>query len=162
MKLFKLPALCFLMLIALPFIACENEIENNEVGSTQTLNAQKEVPMNSSTATGTIAYSYRKDIRVLSYTVTWDALTGPLALMHIHGTADPGFNAGVLQNIITPTNGIAAPSATRFPAKGSITASLFIDGQIFKEELLLAGKYYVNIHTAMYPGGEIRAQILFP
>ncbi|MEK7224254.1 MAG: CHRD domain-containing protein [Bacteroidota bacterium] len=32
---------------------------------------------------------------------------------------------------------------------------------MIKELDLLNGNYYINIHTAAYPGGEIRAQIEF-
>jgi hypothetical protein len=36
-----------------------------------------------------------------------------------------------------------------------------VDGVAVREEDLLNGMYYINIHTATYPGGEIRGQIVF-
>lgn len=36
-----------------------------------------------------------------------------------------------------------------------------VDGSAIKEDSLMAGMYYFNIHTAKYPGGEIRGQIEF-
>jgi len=46
---------------------------------------------------------------------------------------------------------VAIPNATSSPAEGSATLT---DAQAAD---LAAGKYYVNVHTAANPGGEIRA-----
>jgi hypothetical protein len=80
--------------------------------------------------------------------------------MHIHGLAPVGFSAAVFQNIITSSNGIVTPGAA-YGASGKISASLFIDGVTIKEADLLNGFYYMNIHTAANPGGEIKGQIRF-
>ena len=93
---------------------------------------------------------YNKDLRTLSYTVRWNSLTGPIAIAHIHGTAVKGVNAGILQDW--------SSSITKAVA-GTYTGTVLIDGVVFNEEDLLNGRYYVNIHTAMYGGGEIRGQI---
>jgi hypothetical protein len=81
--------------------------------------------------------------------------------MHIHGVAPKGFNAGVIYNIITPTNGLATPNPTLYPATGKFSGTVLADGFVIKEQDLLNGLYYLNIHTAAYPGGEIRGQIVF-
>ncbi len=49
--------------------------------------------------------------------------------------------------------GLAIPNAGSSPAEGSATLT---DAQAAD---LVAGKYYVNIHTAANPGGEIRGQV---
>lgn len=123
--------------------------------------AQENNPANTSSATGTMDVSYSRLSRTLSYTVRWSGLTGPVTAMHIHGIAPAGFNAGVFQNIITSSSGIFTPNATRFGTSGSVSASLFIDGSAVKEADLLNGMYYINIHTAVWAGGEIRGQIIF-
>ncbi|MEO6781607.1 MAG: CHRD domain-containing protein, partial [Bradyrhizobium sp.] len=64
---------------------------------------------------------------------------------HFHGPAEPGKNAGVA---------VAIPSASTSPVEGSATLT---DAQAADLE---AGKYYVNIHTAANPGGEIRGQVM--
>jgi hypothetical protein len=70
--------------------------------------------------------------------------------MHIHGSADPGFNAGIIQTF----------SGYPLKAKGSYSGNALMDGVVLKEVELLANKYYINIHTKLYPGGEIRGQLL--
>jgi hypothetical protein len=81
--------------------------------------------------------------------------------MHIHGQATVGYPAAVVQNIITSSGGITTPSATRFPATGTFSANLLVDGVVVKENDILNGFYYINIHTAAFPAGEIRGQIKF-
>jgi hypothetical protein len=49
---------------------------------------------------------------------------------------------------------VAIPNATSSPAEGSATLT---DAQAAD---LVAGKYYVNVHTAANPGGEIRGQVI--
>ena len=162
MKWFKLIAFstvfsCLMIIIA----SCEKESDKlaaSVITKSLPMSAAQEVPTNPSTATGTINLTYNTDTKVLSYTVTWSGLSDTLVAMHIHNTADPGYNAGVLQNIITTSSGIATPGP-KFILSGTITATLYIDGQVFKEESLLANKYYMNIHTKKYPGGEIRGQL---
>ena len=44
---------------------------------------------------------------------------------------------------------------------GSFTDSVKVDGSAIKEDSLLSGLYYINIHTPKNPGGEIRGQITF-
>ena len=163
MKWSKLSAIPLLFATLLFFSACEKEADkdNRTIYAPPTLpmSSAQEVPINPTTGTGTINATYNKNTRILTYAVTWTGITGPVAAMHIHGLADPGFNAGVLQNIVTASNGIATPGS-KYGTSGSISATLYIDGTVFKEEHLLANKYYLNIHTALYPGGEIRGQLI--
>lgn len=155
--------LTLLTLFTLTFSSCEEENLDEEAlyqNRTIAMTGAQEVPAVTTTATGNINAEYSKLTKTLYYTVSWTGLTGPVAGMHIHGLADPGFNAGIVQNIITASNGITTPSATRFGTSGSFSASMYVDGVAVKEEDLLAGKFYINIHTATYPNGEIRGQIV--
>ncbi len=63
---------------------------------------------------------------------------------HFHGPAEPGKNAGV----VVPFTSVATS-----PIEGSATLT---DAQAAD---LVAGKYYVNIHTDANKGGEIRGQV---
>lgn len=109
-----------------------------------TLSGASEVPPGTSSATGTLQASVNKDSNLLSWTVTYSGLSGPATGGHFHGPAMAGSNAGV----VVPFAGSRAS-----PIKGSatLTAAQMAD--------LMAGKWYVNLHTAASPGGEIRGQV---
>ncbi len=109
-----------------------------------TLDAKSEVPPNASTATGTADIDYDPASKKLSWKLIYSGLTGPAMAAHFHGPAEPGKNAGVA---------VAIPNAGTSPAEGSATLT---DAQAADLE---AGKYYVNVHTAANPGGEIRGQV---
>ena len=149
MKLIKLTVLLSLFTVAMS--SCEKMewrdyvVEINNVA----MSGAQESPANTSTATGSINATYNKDTKILSYEVTWSGLSGNVTGMHIHGATDPGFNAPVLQGF----------SGYKNTPSGSHSGSVIVDGLVIKEEDVLAGKLYVNIHTATYPGGEIRGQL---
>ena len=149
MKLIKLTVLFSLFILTMS--SCERRkwedhvVENNNI----LMNGGQEVPANISAATGKIEANYNKITKTLSYKVTWSGLSGNVTGMHIHGATDPGSNAGILQSFS------GYPTAPQ----GSFTSSVVADGQVIREEDILAGKLYINIHTALYPGGEIRGQL---
>ena len=105
------------------------------------LSARNEVPPNASTATG--AARLDLDGSVLKWTVTYSGVSGPVTAGHIHGPAPAGANAGV----VIPFSGTASP----ITGSATLSAAQLAD--------LKAGLYYVNLHTAANPGGEIRGQI---
>ncbi len=110
-----------------------------------TLSAASEVPPTQSGATGTLQAHVNKDTNLLSWTVSYSGLTGPATGGHFHGPAMAGSNAGVVVpfsgSLASPINGTA-----------TLTAAQMAD--------LMAGKWYVNLHTAANPGGEIRGQVM--
>ena len=109
-----------------------------------TLNGKSEVPANTSAATGNADIDYDAATKKLTWKLTYSGLSGPATAAHFHGPAETGKNAGVA---------VAIPNATSSPAEGSATLT---DAQAAD---LMAGKYYVNVHTAANPGGEIRGQV---
>lgn len=110
-----------------------------------TLSGAQEVPPVSTAASGTAAITFNQATRQLSWNVTYAGLSGPATMAHFHGPAAPGANAGVA----LPIGGAGMTS----PASGQATLN---DAQVAD---LLAGRWYVNIHTAANPGGEIRGQV---
>ena len=108
-----------------------------------TLSASREVPPNSSKGTGSADATYDTVSKKLTWTVTFSGLTGNATMAHFHGPAEAGKNAGVA----VPIPGTASPLA------GSATLT---DAQAAD---LMAGKWYVNVHTADNKGGEIRGQV---
>jgi len=154
MRLPKLTAF-FLCLSILFITSCndtdELEDENIYYGTLLPMSSSQETPPFTSTATGTIDANYNRLTKTLSYKITFSGLSGTGATAaHIHGLGEPGVVAGVLQTF-SPF-----PAAT----SGTFSGTLLIDGVKFTEEHLLAGRYYMNIHTAAKPGGEIRGQLI--
>ena len=106
------------------------------------LSGKNEVPPNASTAVGSARVSL--DGMNLKWTVTYSGTTGPVTAGHFHGPAAPGANAGV----VLPFTGSMAS-----PIEGSATLT---QAQV---DQLKAGLWYVNLHTAANPGGELRGQV---
>ena len=110
-----------------------------------TLSAAQEVPPNASSGTRAPEVMVNPSTMDMTYRVTYSGLTGPATMGHIHGPAPAGQNAGVK----VPFASVAQSPIT---GSGKLTADQYAD--------LKAGRYYVNIHTAANPGGEIRGQLL--
>ncbi len=108
------------------------------------LDGKSEVPPTTSTATGTADINYDPATKKVTWTLTYSGLTGPATAAHFHGPAEAGKNAGVA---------VAIPNAAKSPVEGSATLT---DQQAADLE---AGRYYVNVHTAANPAGEIRGQV---
>ena len=109
------------------------------------LKASNEVPPNSSKATGTAEVTFDTVTKTLTWTVTYSGLSGPAIGAHFHGPAEAAKVAG----IVLPFRGNIAS-----PIKGSATLT---DAQAAD---LLAGRWYINIHTDLNPGGEIRGLVI--
>ena len=108
------------------------------------LDAAQEVPTNDSKGKGTADLTYDTTTKNLTWTITFDGLTGPATVAHFHGPAEPGKTAGVALLIgQKPTS----------PVKGSATLT---DAQAAD---LMAGRWYVNVHTDANKAGEIRGQV---
>lgn len=107
------------------------------------LSGQNESPPNGSKASGHADVTYDTDTRKLDWTVEYKDLTGDAIGGHLHGPAPAGTNAGIMVPFKT------LPS----PIKGSATLN---PDQV---KALMEGTLYVNIHTAMHPGGELRGQL---
>jgi len=111
---------------------------------TAMLNGAAETPPTSSQGTGDMVGKLDTTTKTFTYTVTFAGLTGPATMAHFHGPAAVGAKAGVQVPL-----GMAPTS----PIQGS---KVLTDAQISDLE---AGLWYVNVHTAANPGGEIRGQV---
>jgi hypothetical protein len=108
------------------------------------LKASEEVPANDSKGTGTVTATYDTASKKLTWKGNYSGLTGPATMAHFHGPAEPGKNAGVAVPI--------TPSTSPFENSANLTDVQATD--------LMAGRWYVNVHTAAHPGGEIRGQVV--
>ena len=109
------------------------------------LSGKAEVPAIASPATGQFLGTLDTVSKTLTYTLTFQGLSGPAAAAHFHGPAAPGANAGV-------TVAIGKDLNSPVTAKATLT-----DAQMKELE---AGKWYVNVHTEANKGGEIRGQTM--
>jgi len=111
------------------------------------LTGTQQVPAVETTGTGTADLSYDPATRVVSWSITYTGLSGPVTMAHFHGPAEAGKNAGVQLSLLQ--QGSAAES----PIKGQATLTAE------QAEQFVAGQWYINLHTQAHPGGEIRAQV---
>ena len=107
-----------------------------------TMNASSEVPPNSSSGNGTLTATYDTSSKKLSWKGSYSGLSGPATAAHFH-SGQAGKNGPVVVPITPATS----------PLEGSATLT---DEQAAD---LMAGKWYVNVHTEANKGGEIRGQV---
>ena len=147
LKLTFVAAFAFLTLTG-----CEKAENNVKVSNNLVLNGDQEVPATQTTGSGVMDAWYDMKSKTLNYVIRWNGLTGPVTMAHIHGPAEKGVNAGILQTFFN------FPAA----ASGVYSGSVVVDEVVIREVDVLNSRLYVNIHTARFPGGEIRGQILMP
>ena len=106
------------------------------------LKASEQVPPNDSAGTGMADVTLDTDANKVSWKVTYQGLTGDPAAAHFHGPAKVGENAGPVIDISSNLN------------EGSA------DVTVEQLQMIRDGNTYINIHTAKYPDGEIRGQVV--
>lgn len=111
---------------------------------TANLDTASEVPAGTGTGAGTVTASLDTASKQLSWKGSFSGLTGDATAAHFHGPAAVGANAGV----VVPIASFKSP----FTGTAPLTDAQLAD--------LAAGKWYVNIHTAENPNGEIRGQVV--
>ena len=95
-----------------------------------------------SSGTGFATMTFDDTSNLFDWNISWTGLVNENAA-HFHGPAFPGQNAGVQVGIGVASN----------PAIGSAT----LTGAQAAD--LLAGLWYINIHTTAFAAGEIRGQV---
>lgn len=155
------------LLLLLTFTVLGLSISASATTYTGTMLGSTEVPSTGSSATGFTTLSIVDNS--MTVTVDWSGLIGGTASMaHVHCCTAPGTNTSV------------AVGYSGFPAatSGTYTATFnLLDASIYTAAFLTfgggtatgardalvaglnAGQAYSNIHDAMFPGGEIRANL---
>ena len=110
------------------------------------LSSAQEVPTNVSTATGFARVNVNETAGTLTFTVVFNGLSSNQTASHIHEPAAIGANAAVVINF-------GAVGGT----SGTITGSAAITPTQLAQ--IRAHQGYVNLHSANFPGGEIRGQL---
>jgi hypothetical protein len=106
------------------------------------LSPAQEVPPTNSKGKGSVTATYDTDSKKLTWKGSYSDLSGPATAAHFHA-GEKGKNGG-----------IAVPIA---PATSPLDGSATLNDQQAAD--LMAGKWYVNVHTAENKAGEIRGQL---
>ncbi len=106
------------------------------------LEGAQEVPLNVSNGGGGGTATFDVTTKQLKLNISYSGMEGTENNAHIHGPAARGASAGVL-----------FPLASGSPKTDIVT----LDSM--QETQLLAGQLYVNVHSSVYPDGELRGQI---
>ncbi len=155
----KSPLLTVFALIAVlltTFSGCkkddDDEVVDNMKRVTVTLTGAQETPAVTSTGTGTAKLVFDPALKTIKYDMTWTlgSSTATTTNMHFHGAEDGSDlkSSGVAIGITGfTTANTGTISGTTVP---------LTDVQVAQ---LLAGKWYLNIHSSTVPGGELRGNI---
>jgi hypothetical protein len=108
------------------------------------INSGQETPPNASNAFGVAHLTFDETSKMLCFSISYSGLGSAEILAHIHGPGAPGVAGGIL-----------FPLAVGSPKSGCVGP---LDN--VEKANLLKNLLYINIHTAGFPGGEIRGQIL--
>ena len=121
------------------------------------LSPANEVP--SKTTTGTGVVTFVDNGASIDWTMTLTNMLNVTA-SHIHGPAATGVNTGVMINLFIPTQPPPTGTLNGIVSRGSITNANNSGVSLDSLRVLFNnGNAYVNVHTALNPGGEIRDQV---
>lgn len=146
-----------------PSGAVRGQVSKVEPNENKNYNAKlagdNEVPAVNSQATGVAVFNFSNDGEALSFQVNVAGLQD-VRFAHIH-FAKAGANGGVvytlrMDKVEGPVSGVYA--------KGNIDpvnfSGLLLGGDLMiLREAFRTGNAYVNVHTDMYPAGELRGQV---
>ena len=109
-----------------------------------TLLPENQIPPTDSNGSGTALVTLNSGQGEVCWDISVTRLTSPVILAHIH-QGGAGVNGPVVVDFMEPANGLS----------GCVTA----DAGLIKQIRRHPADYYVNVHTTMFPAGEIRGQL---
>ena len=119
-----------------------------------TLSGANEVPPNAATGSGLATLSFDTIANTFDFSLAAFGLTGTATGYHLHAPAPPGANAPVVVDLSGP-GFLQLVGANSLLVGGNDIAS---SGSFLSQ--LEMGMVYVNVHTAAFPGGEVRGQLM--
>lgn len=113
------------------------------------LTGTQEAPANASTALGNGTLILNAAENSVTVSADYFALSGAPTGAHVHGPADPGVNGPIVITFAPLPGGATGVLAAQVQA---VTPTQVAD--------IKAGRWYFNVHSGSFPGGEIRGRIL--
>ncbi len=119
-----------------------------------TLSGAQEVPSVTTSGTGTAEISYDPTMKIITYKINWQlgSASATTTNMHFHGS-DTGSDA--------VSSGVAIGITGFAPGSTGTVSGMTVALTSAQEAQLLAGKWYVNIHSSTVGSGELRGNIKF-
>jgi hypothetical protein len=154
------------------FVASAAAFAQDPIHVDAVVQPRQEVPALSGFASGNFEGDFSGDLTSLTWELTYSGVNSGVSQAHIH-IAQPGVNGGIMVFFCTNLgNGPAGTPACPINGgtlTGSFTAANIVAaaaaqgveaGNFFEfQRAVRQGVAYVNIHSAQYPGGELRGQI---
>jgi hypothetical protein len=108
------------------------------------LSTAAEVPTKTGPGAGLADATLDTASSMFTYTIRYTGLSGPATAAHFHGPANTMETAGVAIKI-----------------EGGLSSPIKGETHLTREQIndLMQGRWYVNVHTASNPSGEIRGQL---
>jgi CHRD domain-containing protein len=139
------------------------------------LRGLEEVPSISTLGQGFFLGTLNASGTAMDYVLVYFDLQGTVQQAHIH-IAQPGVNGGIVlffcTNLVPPAGVPIPPACPTTPGINTVTGTLTSANVItqatqgiaageFSEVIraIRAGNSYANVHTDLFPGGEIRGQV---
>lgn len=149
-----------LALGGLAFASCASPAQANVIYTVVYSGANERPTPNTSTATGFGTFTYETAADDILYSISYTGLSGPAVAAHIHvGGSDV---AGPIILPFTPgptgTSGTLSGTLTNADLINQATTGITDLAQVNAQGLL--GDLYANIHSTVFPGGEIRGQLV--
>ncbi len=127
--------------------ACKDDDDDDEKLGMDTFKAtltgMNEVPPNESAATGSATLTYNRDTRIFSIIVDYSGIEATGGHIHKGATNESGDVVFPFSSPLTSPTGYTSAPLTEA-----------------EENDLYDHMYYVNLHSAVYPQGEIRGQLI--
>ena len=150
--------MAILLLTSFTLSGCKKDKTDEPISqikkATIQLSGAQEVPAVNTSGTGTAEISYDPAMKMITYKITWQlgSASATTTNMHFH-VSDTGSD--------TVSSGVAL-AITGFSTGNSGTLNgVTVALTSVQEAQLLAGKWYVNIHSSTYGSGELRGNIKF-
>jgi hypothetical protein len=132
-------------------LACVSSAQAAVLQFEALIDGLQETPPVATSGTGFGTLTLDDTTGMYTITGTFANLIGTTNNAHIHGPAPIGTPAGVVHGL-TFDFGVTSGNFSNGAGATTFTAPQMAD--------LIAGLYYINIHTTFRPGGEIRGQLL--